>query len=602
MKKESKFIFITAIKLIIGVLPRTLKIKAGLNLVYIFLNSLIELVGIAFLIPLLIIILDEEKIKTNTWLHGLYTWFGFESNSSFIVFLCFLVLFFTGCKNILSLFLIKLQYRFSFSVYKHISQSLFKQYYELGLQQLKTHNSNRLVNHITSVTLMFSQNVINAVLGIINEALVFVLFALGLFLYNPLVILLITVTVLPFALIFFRLIRSRMQSLGREKNIIAIEQNKLLYETFQGYVDLEIRNKRSWTFKKFSKLLQKMNLLQVRNAVYLQLPLKFIEVVIVLALVSIICFGIWTGNSMENIGILLGVMAVAAYRLLPGINRLMNFSLTLRNHVYTFEIIANILSGKINNKPETESALEASEIIRFNHQIKLDHVRFTFDNQSFVLQDVDFTIQKGEIVGIIGGSGAGKTTLLHILLRFYKETSGAVWVDNKRLKDEDTASWREIVGYVPQDVFIFDGSLRENIALGESGNEIDEKRLLQAIEQANLSILVGTWEDGVNTHLGERGGKLSGGQKQRLGIARALYKGAEILFFDEATSALDTQTEEEINSSIKELSESDTQLTIVIIAHRYTSLKHCTKIIELDHGRLTKEWTYHELIEKNIVF
>ncbi|PVD52022.1 hypothetical protein DC498_11575 [Terrimonas sp.] len=599
IKRKREFLLAIAIRLILKVLPRKFKIKAALNLFYIFLNSVIELIGIAFLIPLLIIILDEEKIRTNIWLHKLYTVLNFDSNGQFIIFLSLMVLLITLCKNIVSIYLIKLQYNFSFSLYKFISLSLLQQYYDLGLQQLKTHNSNRIVNHITSVTLMFSQNVVSSVSGIINESFVFILFAVGLFVYDPSVILLITFTIMPFVLIFLKLIRNKIQNIGKEKNRIAVEQSKLLYETFQGYVDIEIRNKKNWVFRRFLSLLQNMSIVQIRNAVYLQLPLKFIEVVIVLALVSIVCFGIWMNKSIESVGVLLGVIAVAAYRLLPGINRLMNFSMTLRNHVYTFSVIEKVIPVK--NKKVFQHAKEAaSQTIKFNQKIQISNISFSFDGKIPILNNVDFTIQKGEIIGLIGGSGSGKTTLLNILLRFYKETSGTICVDDKKLDDVDVTSWRQLIGYVPQDVFIFDGSLKENIALGDSMENIDEGLLLEVIDRANLSSVVKTWEKGVDTNLGERGGKLSGGQKQRLGIARALYKGAEILFFDEATSALDIQTEEEINNSIKELSEANNQLTIVIIAHRYTSLKHCTKIIELNQGNVVKEWTYNELIEKRI--
>ena len=599
MQGKKGFLLISAIKLIIKVLPRNLRVRAVFNLFYIFLKSIVELVGSAFLIPVLVVILDEEKIKTNTWLQRLYTGLGFESNARFIIFLCLLVLFFTILKNIVSIVLLRTQYKFSFSVYKFISLALFQQYYNLGLQQLKTHNSNRIVNHITSVTLMFSQNVINSVSGIINESLVFILFAIGLFLYDPSIILLIIITILPFVLVFLKLIRNKIQHIGKEKNKIAVEQSKLLYETFQGYVDIEIRNKKDWILRRLSSLLQNMGIIQVRNTVYLQLPLKFIECVIVLALVTIVCFGIWTDKSVEDIGILLGVIAVAAYRLLPGINRLMNFSMTLRNYVYTFAVIDKVVPKK-NSNPSRNNMRAMNQKTKFDQKIRIDNISFSFDDKVPVLQNIDFTIQKGEIIGLIGGSGSGKTTLLNILLRFYKETAGAIFVDDKQLEDTDTVTWRHLIGYVPQDVFVFDGSLMENIVLGDSLTEIDENLLLQVIERTHLSELVKSWEKGVHTNLGERGGKLSGGQKQRLGIARALYKGAEILFFDEATSALDIQTEEEINNSIKELSKANNQLTIVIVAHRYTSLKHCTRIIELNQGKMIKEWTYSELIEKRV--
>lgn len=598
MRKRNNFLLVDAIKLIIKVLPPKLRAKAVLNLFYIFLNSLVELAGIAFLIPILLIILDQEKIKTNEWLLKLYSGLGFESNTFFIIFLCGLVLIFTILKNILSIFLLRNQYKFSFGVYKFISLALLRQYYGLGLQDLKVQNSNKIVNHILSVTVLFAQNVINSVSGILNESLVFVLFIAGLLLYEPSVIFLIIITLLPFSLIFFRIMKKKIQHIGEEKNTVGIEQNKLLYETFQGYVDIEIKNKRDWVFAKFSSLLETMSHLQVKNTLYLQLPLKFIEIVIVLALVITICLGIWLNKSMESIGVLLGIFAIAAYRLLPGINRLMNFSMTLRNHVFTFEIVEKSLPNKDSEKKFEDRIKELKNKIDFKQEIKIDSLSFSFEKDIPVLTDINFTISKGETIGIIGRSGSGKTTLLNILLRFYKENEGRVLVDGRPLEENNTSSWRNLIGYVPQDVFIFDGTLMENIALGDDPENIDLDLLNQVIEKANLSNLVKNWEDDIYTHIGERGGKLSGGQKQRIGIARALYKGAEILFFDEATSALDVETEEEITNSIKELSSDSQQLTIVIIAHRYTTLKYCTRIIELSDGKVIKEMSYNNLIER----
>lgn len=595
MRKGKDFLLIDTIRLILKVLSPKLRVKAILNLVYIFLNSAIELIGIAFLIPILVIILDQEKINTNKWLQKLYSGLGFESNTSFIIFLCTLVLVFTILKNMASIILLRKQYKFSFSVYKFISQALFRQYYDLGLEQLKAHNSNRIVNHIASVTSMFAQNVINSASGILNEMLVFILFIIGLLVYEPTIILLITITILPFIFVFFRLIKSKIEKLGEERNVVGIEQNKLLYETFQGYIDIEIKNKRDWVFTKFSSLLEIINRLQIKNTVYLQLPLKFIEVIIVLALVIIICLGIWMHKSMDSIGVLLGIFAVAAYRLLPGINRLMNYFMTLRNHVFTFEIVEKVspVYGSRHFKDKVKG--NESNAVAFMEELKIDKLSFAFSDSIPILNCISFTIFKGETLGIIGRSGSGKTTLLNIMLRFYKETEGRMLVDGRPITAENTASWRNLIGYVPQEVFIFDGSLAENIALGEDTQKIDLNLLNRVIEKANLSDLVKSWEKGVYTEIGERGGKLSGGQKQRIGIARALYKGAKILFFDEATSALDVETEEEITNSIKEISSRDNQLTIIIIAHRYTTLKYCTRIIELAEGRVVEELTYQDL-------
>ncbi len=179
-------------------------------------------------------------------------------------------------------------------------------------------------------------------------------------------------------------------------------------------------------------------------------------------------------------------------------------------------------------------------------------------------------------------------------MRFLKETSGGISVDNDLLTDENIDKWRGIIGFVQQDVYIIDGTLSENIAFGIPENEIDYSKLMNCIEQASLLDLVNKWSKGINTQLGERGAQLSGGQRQRVGIARALYSNSKILLFDEATSALDNETEEEITESIKKLSENN--LTMIIIAHRYTTLKYCDRIIELRNGEVLREYNYNELV------
>ncbi|MDR0907719.1 MAG: ABC transporter ATP-binding protein/permease, partial [Rikenellaceae bacterium] len=194
------------------------------------------------------------------------------------------------------------------------------------------------------------------------------------------------------------------------------------------------------------------------------------------------------------------------------------------------------------------------------------------------IDHLSLTIRKGERIGIHGVSGGGKTTLFNLLLGFYPPESGQILVDGVSIEGANRRKWQNIVGYVPQEVFVMDSTIAENVALG---GEIDRERVLQAIEAARLADFVAGLAEGIDTHIGEGGARLSGGQKQRLGIARALYKRAEVLFFDEATSALDTATESEINASIHGLSESHAEITIIIIAHRESSLAFCDRVIEI---------------------
>lgn len=246
-------------------------------------------------------------------------------------------------------------------------------------------------------------------------------------------------------------------------------------------------------------------------------------------------------------------------------------AVSIKGQLYIFEIIDSFLPLKKGVKQTG---------ITFQKIITIKNLSYTFDDAiTPVLKNFNLEINKGEIIGIKGPSGKGKSTMINILLGFLKHNSGEILIDNTILNESTINSWRQKVGYVSQDVFILDGSLKDNIAFGIPSNEVNLDKLNLAIERSQLTEFVNSLPSGVSTNIGERGTKISGGQKQRIGIARALYKEAQILFFDEATSSLDSQTEFEVNNSIKSLHDKD--LTMVIIAHRETTLEYCDRVVDL---------------------
>ncbi|MBK9564366.1 MAG: ATP-binding cassette domain-containing protein [Saprospiraceae bacterium] len=239
------------------------------------------------------------------------------------------------------------------------------------------------------------------------------------------------------------------------------------------------------------------------------------------------------------------------------------------------------------------------QTLAFENEIKFKNIGFTYpDNPSEVLQDVSFQIKKGETIGFIGSSGSGKTTLLHVFLRFLHETKGSVYIDGIKLDLSNNASFQKAIGYVQQNVYIRNGTLRENIAFGLEPSEIDESNLHKAIQDAMLAEFVHQHPERLDMMLGENGVKLSGGQRQRVGIARALYKDAQILLFDEATSALDHETEKAIVTTINHLAKMDK--TIVIVTHRVTTLEMCDRIYELKNGTIACTYQYNEILKKAI--
>ena len=267
-----------------------------------------------------------------------------------------------------------------------------------------------------------------------------------------------------------------------------------------------------------------------------------------------------------------GAFAMAAFRLMPSLRTILGGWTSLQQASHSVDMLYTEM-----NTPERE--VPAREPLTFNRCLKAQDVTFAYPDGQTVLQHFSCSIAKGECVGVQGASGAGKSTLFNILLGFFPPQQGRVMVDDRELTAANVKSWHALVGYVPQDIFILKGSLAENVAFGEK--TIDRERVLQVLEQVQLKPWLETLSNGLDTQLGEAGSRLSGGQKQRIGIARALYKRASVLFFDEATSALDNATEQEINHTLKTLSQTQQELTMVIIAHRTASLAFCNRIINV---------------------
>jgi ABC-type bacteriocin/lantibiotic exporter with double-glycine peptidase domain len=303
------------------------------------------------------------------------------------------------------------------------------------------------------------------------------------------------------------------------------------------------------------------------------LPQNFTEIGLVVGMALLLCFGI----ESADMKMLFGVFAVAGLRLLPSARNIMGAWGALRYNRYTIEILKE--ANNLNSKQNSQS----SDKLVFDNAIEVRDISFRFEDGTHnTISNLSLTIKKGERVGKNGESGAGKTTLLNILLGLYSPTEGGVYIDGALLDGERVRKWQNAIGYVSQNTFLTDSSILANIAFGCNEADIDMGKIERCIEAASLSEFVASLPKGIHTRIGECGALLSGGQRQRIGIARALYKQADILFFDEATSSLDNATEQSINRAIEHLSTSNKDLTIVVVAHRESSLDYCDRIITLE--------------------
>ena len=574
-------------------LPNIFRRKAYLILFLMLFNSLLELFGLASLIPLIVIVIEENAIANSEMLSTIFNELGFTNENSFIVFTCIIIILAIIGKNIISLFISRYQANYSFNIYRYFANKLLSFYYEKGFLFFKQTNSHLILRNISAVPSNFAQNIVLNLIQLFTEFVILGFIVIGILLYDAMIILYLAAIVGPVFFVFYRSAKNRIKRIKEELYELTPVLNKNIFESIHGYVDVKILNKEKYFHRVIDKSFDKLTKLQVKSFVFNLLPTKVNEVSMMLGILIIVIYGVYALDDRSELITLLGVFGLAAYRVLPSINRTMLALFNLQAFQYTFDVIEEV--------KEYESSVKKEGLkLAFNHSIELNNVSFSYpDKEEKALDSISVSIDKGKKIGVVGRSGSGKTTLINLLLRFVKEQSGEVKLDGKQLSDDDAAAWRKLVGYVQQEVYLIDGTLVENIAFGEESDEIDHDRLKSALEKASLLEFVNDLDNGIHTHVGEQGAQISGGQKQRIGIARALYSGAEILIFDEATSALDSETEKEITESIERLSGYD--LTMIIIAHRVTTLKYCDRILVIKDGRVEKETNYSEIIDEELL-
>jgi len=556
-------------------LPRSYRRRTIGVVVTIFLRAVLNFAGVATLLPVLMLILNRDNLESSEPLMWLYQLLGCSSYTNFVMVICALVIMAILIKNVAILGLYRYERDFIYSLYKHLSENLYRYYYNRGLSYIKHSNSALLTRNVNSISLMFVAGVLKPVAAIIGEGLLMALILGALVWYKPITALLILLIFLPIVAIFYLVTRRQLHNIGERENSMQRLKSRIVSDTFRGYADVEIGGAFSFMLKRFDDAINDIVALRKRHATLSMLPQMFAEVGLAVGLSALVIMSIV--QSGDDIALLFGFFAIAAVRLIPSLRSIMSSWSTIRFNRHSIDTL-----GEAVDEDFSEELSAAAKPMELHDKIEIRDLTFCFEDATEpVIKEFSLNIMRGERVGIRGSSGIGKTTLLNLILGLYRPTSGGIYIDGNILNKENIRSWHRSIGYVPQTVFIADISLAENIAFGHTADDIDYELLSRVIKLADLEEFVSSLPEGVNTHIGEQGSRLSGGQRQRVGIARALYKRADILLFDEATSSLDGKTEENINSAIRRLSTEDKSLTIIVIAHRESSLEYCDKIITL---------------------
>lgn len=592
IKKIKKHLFILRFINVIKKLPETTKRHPFYLALTILSTSIIELIGIAILIPLILLLLEDNYIQKHALILKAYEYFNFKSEQIFTITILAIVFFATLFKNIISIYLNSKQNKLALYIQAEISNNILKNYLKKNILAIKVKNSNRVIWEVNILPVHFIRFFLLPLTVLINELIITSLITISLLIYNPKTILLLIAVILPLTVIFYKLAKNKVQHYQKQQAILAPVISALAQQSIFGHNDITITNTVDYYLKKYDKNLSKSIEYNEKIFTLMQVPSKITEVAIISSMILLVTIAITTNIEKESILMFLGVFALAAFKLAPSFNKITSSIMSIKSYQYTLNFLSQALNDVVLNR--NEQSIEEKEF-KFDEEIKVTDLSFKYKKGTNVLNNISFSIKKGETIGVIGKSGSGKSTLMNILLGLFDSYEGKIIIDNEKLSKETLNSWHSKIGYVQQNIFLLDATIKENIAFGVDEQDIDYLKIQQVIESSNLTELIETLPNGIETKVGELGSLISGGQKQRIGIARSLYSDAEVLFFDEATSALDNDTETQITNTLNQLSKSNSKLTIIIIAHRYSTLINCDRIIELKNGRIESIKKYEDL-------
>jgi len=546
----------------------------------------LETLSVGMVLPALGILMSETYFEQFPSLSPILDYFGSPDHGDLV---------FWGLVGLASVFLVKntflffqvqLQGTFVYSAQREISLELFRRYLAKDYRFHLETNSSVLIRNLVSEVTNFCSFFLMPMLNLITETLVILALLTLIFLIEPKGTLFLVVIL---GALVFLFVKATNRVVGRwGKKRLQAEEEKLrhLQQGFGGIKEILLSGKLEFFLRRFHIPNKLSGLMIKREYIFQYVPKLGIEVIAIFGLISMCLFLLAQGESNQKVMHMLGLMATAGFRMIPSFSRILNNLQSIRYGWPSVDMLkSEFLEGRFaqetNIIQSDESPLPAKVV--FDQEFRLSEISFSYGEGSNVLEEVDLVIKKGEVIGLCGESGSGKSTLANLILGLIEPDSGCLLIDGKKVEGSEIKSWQTLIGYVPQEVYLLDDTIRRNVAFGLENEEIDDQRVFAVLEMAQLKEFVAGKPYGLDSIIGERGAKLSGGQRQRLGIARALYGNPQVLILDEATSALDQKTESEFLQTLKPLLG---KVTILMIAHRRSAFKLCSTVRQLSEGRL----------------
>ena len=557
-------------------------------------GSILEVIGLGIIPILAINLLDKNKLiiflekKNLSFLTGLLE---FE-NFVFYSFL-FLVFFFIF-KNFYLIGINYLQTKLRIDIFNTISNNLFQLYiyspYKYFLKKNPTYLSSIMTNEVHGAC-----TVLEIFVLLLKDFFTVFVICITLILIDPIISGLLILFIVIFTLVFYGIFKKFLFIRGKLMQEARADNLKIIHQSFDIIREAKILKKEKFFSDLFDSQLNLMAEQKITSSVINMIPRPFLEIFTLVVITLIIFYSTFYANSLDTALPFIAFFAVSSIRLIPAFKGISNSLASINFNKISVDVVIEELNELKNNKLSFSSKENLNKnLIHENfNTFEVKNLNFSYDNNIKVLKNINFKVRRGEKIGIVGHSGSGKSTLINIILGLLKPTSGNVLIDNQNIY-EALNEWYNLLGYIPQDIYLLNDTIKNNIALGENDENIRLHSIEKALSMSNSKKFVEKLSKNIETNVGNRGISISGGQKQRIGIARAFYRNSKILILDEATNSLDQENEKEIINQIISLND----ITVFIIAHNINALKKCDKILYLDQGKLLDFDSFEKITEK----
>lgn len=570
------------------------RLQFGLLLVLMVLASFAEIVSIGAVLPFLGVLTVPDRVFVHPAAQPFIELLALKEPKDLLLPLTIVFGLAALLTGAMRLALLWASTRLSFATGADLSASIYRRTLYQPYAVHVARNSSEVISGISGKTNDIIYSAIMPVLTLVSSSIILVMILIALLAVDPFIALAAFGGFGMIYAIIIRLTRNRLlidsQRIARESTHVL----KALQEGLGGIRDVLIDGTQPTYCQIYRDADLPLRRAQGNNIFIGNSPRYGMEALGILLITTLAYVLAQQPDGIAKAIPVLGALALGAQRLLPVLQLAYGAWSTIRGGQASLQDALDLLDQPLPDYAERPSA----EPLPFQQQIALKQLSFRYSPQApWVINNLELTIAKGSRVGFIGTTGSGKSTLLDIVMGLLQPTQGTLEIDSHPIITVNHRAWQAHIAHVPQAIFLADSSIEENIAFGVPKNKIDSQRVREAARQAQIADIIEAWPEQYQTFVGERGIRLSGGQRQRIGIARALYKQADVIIFDEATSALDNETEQAVMRAIEGLSE---DLTILIIAHRLSTLRNCTQIVELDDCGIKRIGTYQEIVANSV--